>query len=72
MNWLYWGKGEAMPKKADNGTLTIITEPYGGSTVDERKAAMLRDLTSDEIAARNVIPATAPNGEPHRVIAEEL
>ena len=61
-----------MPKKADNGVLTIITEPYGGSTVEERKAAMLRGMGEEGIAQRNVIPDAAPNGEPHRIIAEEL
>ena len=46
-------------------------EPYGGATVEERAAAMRGDMTDEEIAARNVIPETAPNGDPHRVIAEE-
>lgn len=61
-----------MAKKADNGTLTKIKAPYGGSTVEERKAAMSRELTEEDIAARNKIPTTDPAGRPHRVIAEEL
>ena len=54
-----------MTRKPDNGTLTKITEPYGGSTVEQRKAAMSRGLSAEEIAARNVIPTTAPDGKPH-------
>lgn len=61
-----------MAKKADNGTLTKVKEPFGGSTVEERKGAMRRGLSEDEIAARNTLPQTAPSGEPHRIIAEEL
>ncbi len=61
-----------MAVKPDNGRITIVKEPYGGATVAERKAAMRRGMTDEDIAARNVIPATAPNGEPHRIIAEEL
>ena len=45
--------------------------PYGGATAEERAAAMGARLSADEIAARNVYPATAPNGDPHRVIATE-
>ena len=52
--------------------MTIITEPYGGSTVEERKAAMSRGLSAREIEARNQIPATAPNGDEHRIIAQEV
>lgn len=29
-----------MAKKAENGKITKIEKPYGGSTVKERKAAM--------------------------------
>lgn len=61
-----------MAKKADNGKLTQMKIPYGDSTVEERKAAMSHGLTEEEIAARNTIPTTNPQGEPHRVIAEEL
>ena len=61
-----------MAVKPDNGRITIVKEPYGGSTVEERKAAMNRGMSDEEIAKRNVVPTTAPNGEPHRVIAEEL
>ena len=60
-----------MTKKADNGTMTRVHEPYGGSTVDERKEAMLRGMSEHERAERNTIPTTAPNGDAHRVIAEE-
>ena len=61
-----------MARKADNGTMTKIVRPYGGSTVEERKAAMRRGMTDEEIAARNEIPTTNPAGGPHRIIAEEL
>ncbi len=61
-----------MTKKPDNGTMTQVKEPFGGSTVEKRKAAMARGLSPEEIAARNVIPTTAPNGEPLRIIAEEV
>ena len=44
---------------------------YGGASVDERAEAMRAGLTDEEIAARNVIPTTTPNGEPFRMIAEE-
>ena len=60
-----------MTREPDNGTMTRVSEPYGGSTVEQRKAAMLRGMTEQERAARNEIPTTTPNGEPHRVIAEE-
>ena len=30
-----------------------------------------RGMTDEEVAARNVIPTAAPNGDPHRIIAEE-
>ena len=56
--------------RPDNGT-GRPREPYGGASVDERAQAMRGDLTDAEVAARNVIPETAPNGDPHRVIAEE-
>lgn len=58
----------------DRRTLhNLITRPYGGATVEERKAAMSSRLTEEEIAARNEVPTdTNPhNGEPLRVIAEE-
>ena len=61
-----------MAKKAENGKITKIEKPYGGSTVKERKAAMSRGLTEEELKARNTIPETNPAGEPHRIIAEEL
>ncbi len=35
------------------------------------RESMRGDMTDDEIAARNVIPTTAPDGTPHRIIAEE-
>ena len=37
-----------MAKKAENGKITKIEKPYGGSTVKERKAAMSRGLTEEE------------------------
>lgn len=61
-----------MAKKAENGKITKIKKPYGGSTVKERKAAMSRGLSEEELKARNIIPETNPAGEPHRIIAEEL
>ena len=45
--------------------------PYGGASVEERAEAMRGDLSDEEIAARNVIPTTAPNGDDHVIIAEE-
>ena len=42
-----------MAKKAENGKITKIEKPYGGSTVKERKAAMSRGLTEEELKARN-------------------
>ena len=39
-----------MTRKADNGTMTKVREPYGGSTVEERKEAMLRGLSEEERA----------------------
>ena len=44
---------------------------FGGASVDERAEAMRAGLTDEEIAARNVIPTATPNGEPHRMLAEE-
>ena len=44
---------------------------FGGASVDERAEAMRAGLTDEDIAARNVIPTTTPNGEPHHIIAEE-
>ncbi len=61
-----------MTRKPDNGTMTVVTEPYGGSTVNERKAAMRRGLSDEEVAARNVIPTSEPNGQPLRILAEEM
>ena len=61
-----------MAVKPDNGRITIVREPYGGATVEQRKAAMRRGMTGEDIAMRNIVPETAPNGEPHRIIAEEL
>lgn len=49
-----------MAKKAENGKITKIEKPYGGSTVKERKAAMSRGLTEEELKARNIIPETNP------------
>ena len=60
------GKGD----RPDNAT-GRPTRAYGGASVEERAEAMRAGLTDEEIAARNVIPDTAPNGDPHRVIAEE-
>ena len=61
-----------MTREPDNGTMTKISEPYGGSTVEERKAAMSRGLTAQDIEIRNVVPASNPKGEPHRMLAEEV
>lgn len=61
-----------MAKPADNGVLTVVEGAFGGSTVAERKEAMLEGLTPEEVEARNTIPALAPDGSPHRVIAPEL
>ena len=58
------------PTRPDNAT-GRPKEPYGGASVEERAATMRGDMTDEEIAARNVIPETAPNGDPHRIIAEE-
>ncbi len=44
---------------------------FGGASVDDRAEAMRAGLTDEDIAARNVIPTTTPNGEPHHIIAEE-
>ncbi len=44
---------------------------FGGASVDERAEAMRRGLTDEDLEARNVIPTATPNGEPHRMIAEE-
>ena len=44
---------------------------FGGASVDDRAKAMRAGLTDEDIAARNVIPTTTPNGEPHHIIAEE-
>ncbi len=58
----------------DRRTLhNLITRPYGGATVEERKAVMGARLTKEEIAKRNEVPTdTNPHtGEPLRVIAEE-
>ena len=40
-------------------------------TVNANDNTMRGTLTDEEIAARNVIPATNPAGEPHRILAEE-
>lgn len=61
-----------MAKKANNGTLTEVKESFGGSTVEQRKDAMKRGLTAEEIAKRNTLPTTTPSGKPHRIIADEL
>jgi len=60
-----------MTRKPFNGTITRIAEPYGGSTVKQRKDAMLRGIGDEERVERNRIPDRAPNGDPHRIIAEE-
>lgn len=60
-----------MTKPAVNGVLTTVDRPYGGATVQERKAAMSSGLTAEEIAARNTIPTVNAAGEPLRVISEE-
>lgn len=51
-----------MAKKAENGKITKIKKPYGGSTVKERKATMSRGLSEEELKARNIIPETNPAG----------
>lgn len=38
-----------MATKPDNGTLPIITKPYGGVEVEERKKTMSRGLSAEEI-----------------------
>lgn len=38
-------------------------------TVNANDNTMRGTLTDEEIAARNVIPATNPAGEPHRILA---
>jgi hypothetical protein len=40
-----------------------VQRPYGGATVEERKAAMRRGFTDDDVAARNVIPTRNAGGE---------
>ncbi len=54
-----------------NGKTGRPQRAYGGASVDERAEAMRAGLTDEEVAARNVIPTTTPNGEPFRMIAEE-
>ncbi len=61
-----------MAKPADNGVLTVVEGAFGGSTVAERKEAMLEGLTAEEVAARNVVPTAAPDGQPHRMLSPEL
>ena len=56
--------------RTENGT-GRPQRAYGGASVDERAEVMRQGLTDEEIAARNVIPTTAPDGTPHRIIAEE-
>ena len=51
--------------------LTHVETPYGGVKVEDRKAAMKAGLSDEEIAKRNVIPTTAPNGQPLRILADE-
>ena len=46
-------------------------QAFGGASIDDRAAAMRAGMTDDDIAARNVIPTATPNGEPHRMIADE-
>lgn len=60
-----------MATKPDNGTLPIITKPYGGVEVEERKKTMSRGLSAEEIDKRNTIPTTNPVGEPLRILTEE-
>ena len=55
----------------ERGKTERPTRAYGGVSVDERAEAMRAGLTDEEIAARNVIPTTTPDGKPHRIIAEE-
>ena len=60
------GTREALPRHVVQNK---VTRPYGGATVEERRAAMGARLTEDEIAARNVLPdgVTNPhNGDPFR------
>ena len=51
----------------------LITRPYGGATVEERKEAMSFNISDEERARRNEVPTdTNPHtGESLRVIAEE-
>lgn len=60
-----------MTKNPDNGKLPKIERSYGGASVAERKETMTRELTAEEIAARNIIPTTNSQGEPLRPIAPE-
>ena len=64
------GTRESMPRHIVQNK---VTRPYGGATVEERRATMGARLTPEEIEARNVLPSdTNPhNGEPLRVIAPE-
>ena len=47
-------------------------EAYGGASVEERAEVMRAGVTDEEITARNVIPTSCSNGQPHRVLAEEF
>ena len=47
-------------------------EAYGGASVEERAEVMRAGMTDEEITARNVIPTSCSNGQPHRVLAEEF
>ncbi|MBE6470730.1 MAG: FAD-dependent oxidoreductase [Coriobacteriaceae bacterium] len=56
----------------ETDNMVRVSEPYGGASVDERKAAMRRGMSDEEIAARNVIPTRNSGGEPLRIIADEV
>lgn len=57
--------------KRRDGVTGRPQEPYGGASVDERAEAMRGDMTDEQIAKRNTIPTTNPDGKPLRIIAEE-
>ena len=64
------GTRESMPRHVVQNK---VTRPYGGASVEDRRATMGSRLTEEEIAARNVLPGEVNphNGEPLRVIAPE-
>ena len=51
--------------------ITQVKNPYGGVKVEDRKEAMKAGLSAEDIAKRNTIPTTAPDGKPLRSLAPE-